>query len=122
MILSNYGDLGLEYDTAYVHCEVMNVDEYGPVHILTAENKPQDVVEMIHDALYRAMSDIAYHTTYDLVDDIKMWFSHPEQAGTVLDNAFWNEVESLLSLDRVRAECEALKWAAEINAMRKNPF
>ena len=122
MILSNYGDLGLEYDTGWINHEALNIDEYGTVYVITADNKPRDVVEMIHDALHRSTSDIAYHTAHDLVDDVKMWFTHPEQEGTVLDNEFWNQVESLLSLDKVRAEIEALEWAKEINAMRKNPF
>jgi hypothetical protein len=122
MILSDYSDLGVSYDTSYIDCNMLNIDQYGPVYILTANNNPRDVVEMIHNAFDRSTDNIAYHSTQELVDDIKMWFSHPEQEGSLLDNSFWEQVESLLDSDKARAERDALEWEKELNIMRKNPF
>ena len=116
-ILENYSDIGLEYDISHITTKVFNVPSYNTIYVLTDDNSPSDVALMAIDAVDRSNLDFLDFNILFIVDDIRNWFSHPEDANTILTTSFWHQVEDFLYSERDIAIEQAYEWQNEISAM-----
>lgn len=116
-ILENYSDIGLEYDISHITTKVFDVPSYTTIYVLTDDNSPSDVALMAIDAVDRSNLDFLDFNILFIVDDIRNWFSHPEDANTILTTSFWHQVEDFLYSERDIAIEQAYEWQNEISAM-----
>ena len=72
---------------------------------------------MAIDAVDRSNLDFLDFNILFIVDDIRNWFSHPEDANTILTTSFWHQVEDFLYSERDIAIEQAYEWQNEISAM-----
>lgn len=117
-IVHDYSDIGLEYDVSYVDTKILNVPSYNPIYILTENNKPFDVALMALDAIDRSNKYLVDHKVPEIVEDIRVWFSHPEDDNEILTQNFWTDVEDILYSEQETDAYEAQEWQRELASMR----
>lgn len=117
-IIHDYSDIGLEYDVSYVDTKILNVPSYSPIYVLTEDNKPFDVALMALDAIDRSNSYLVDCKVPEIVDDIRVWFSHPEDDNEILTRNFWTDVEDILYSEQETDAYEAQEWQRELASMR----
>lgn len=118
MIISNQSDINMEYDISFVDTKVLNVPSYDEIYVLTENNSPEDVAMMIVDAIDRKNSYIFFENDMShFVEDVRIWFSHPEDDNEILTSDFWRKVDYVLYLEQQDSLRRALEWEAELYAM-----
>lgn len=118
MIVRNQSDLGMEYDLSFVDTKVLSVPSYDPIYVLTENNTPQDVAMMIIDAIDKKNCYIFFECALDAyVEDVRVWFSHPEDDNELLTSSFWREVDYLLYIEQQDSIKRAVEWEEECYAM-----
>lgn len=117
-IIHDYSDIGLDYDVSYVDTKILNVPSYSPIYVLTEDNKPFDVALMALDAIDRSNSYLVDYKVPEIVEDIRVWFSHPEDDNEILTRNFWTDVEDILYSEQETDAYEAQEWQRELASMR----
>lgn len=118
MILSNYSDIGLDYDTSYVNVNKISLDGYDDVYVLASDNLPEWVAAMIIDAIDRSPKYFWDQRPDDIAEDARIWFNNPEDPeSTDLGNSFWNKVG-----DFIYDEQESMHYIQEEYEREVNRF
>jgi hypothetical protein len=116
-ILENYSDIGLDYDISFVTTKVFDVPSYNTIYVLTEDNSPSDVAMMAIEAIDRSDNHFLDYNILSVVDDIRNWFSHPEDNNTTLTTDFWHGVEDFMYSEQEIEIHEAYEWQRELDAM-----
>jgi len=116
-ILKNYSDIGLEYDISHITTKIFDVPSYDTIYVLTEDNSPSDVATMAIEAIDRSNKHLLDYNMLMVIDDIRNWFSHPEDPNTVLTTDFWHKVEDFMYGEQEIEISEAYEWEREMSAM-----
>jgi len=66
--------------------KIFDVPSYDTIYVLTEDNSPSDVATMAIEAIDRSNKHLLDYNILMVIDDIRNWFSHPEDPNTVLTN------------------------------------
>jgi hypothetical protein len=115
-IIENHSDLGLTYDLAFVHTDLLHIPEYDPIHALNKNNTPLDVANMIDDAMFRAQTSyFDGPTCEELADDVRVNMCNPlSESELSKNNDFWIRVTNYLYDFRDEERRCGEEWAEEI--------
>jgi len=116
-ILENYSDIGLKYDISHISTYVFNVPSYGPIYLIEKSNSPNDVASMAIEAIDRSNVSLLDVRASEVVEDIRAWFTHPEDDSYSLSDSFWNQVETFIYDEQDAEMHEAQEWQHEISMM-----
>lgn len=124
-IISNYSDIGLDYDISYINTKIVSIEGYDdPIYLMTPDNTPAMVADMIMEAVDRSKAYLLDHNPDSLVEDVRVWFSHPETPSHDPDDlynnkTFWAKIGVIIHTEQEQERRDADDWYEETRNMSR---